>query len=927
MSRPLPACFGCLSRYRLGAILAGACVFGACSVSHPRVPVNSPAPAEPQEDSAKRAPPRDNGRLPELATPLRYALSFDIDPREESFRGETRIDVEIPAQTSYVVLHSHGQSITSARAVLEDAAQPSRVARVSARAAHGAPPADKDELVLSFDPPLSPGRATLELTHSTLFGRELSGLYRIKDGGAWYAFTQFEATFARRAFPCFDEPGFKVPFALSVRVPKGMRAFANTPVKSQEDSLDKTVFRFADTPPLPTYLVALVVGDFDVREATRSTKPPIRLITTKGKTGMGALALEATFGLVDALSGWFGSPYPYEKLDIVAVPEFDAGGMENAGLLTFREELLLLDPARASADARRMQALALAHELAHQWFGNLVTAAWWDDLWLNEGFATWMESRIVDVWNPALGAKLDAAAAYLDVMDTDALASARAVRQPVVTTSEAIEAFDAITYEKGAAVISTIEAWVGEEAFKTGVRTYLKANAFKSVGADQLFSELDRASGKNVTQMAASYLDRTGVPEVTARFACDQGARWHIELGQQPWRPLGSRAHEESEQTWTVPVCVRAQGEKSVQCADLASGAPSIVAGRKCPAWVHPNPDSRYYRFAMDVPQMLKLAKARAQLDVPERLSLLSNAWAGVRSGRLNAGFMLKILPLFDDDPTRQVILALVSTLSTMSQTLVGDEARPAFREFVKERLAKRTSELGWLSVPSNHARSGDIDDTSVLRQAVLSAMGNLAEDEATLRKAEEFAVRWLADPASVDPNLAAVALDLAARHGGADRLAALHGTARTARTSEDRIVALKATAGFDDPALLRRALDATLGEDMRPQDVMYVLSAAFARRTARAPTEAWVRDRWDDLRKKLPGALGARLMYAAGIACTKAELDARTAFYSPRARTMEGSARPLAEALESASLCTALRAGGSASFTRELLNLKTIKK
>ncbi|MDB5214356.1 MAG: peptidase, partial [Myxococcaceae bacterium] len=614
----------------------------------PAVPPPSRPPPSASEPVTLLPPPRDDGHLPALAAPLHYALAFDIDPRADKFTGLARIDVEIPAKTSHVVLNGHALGITDARALVGAVAHP---ARASWRPAHGARPENPEELVLTFDPPLEPGRATLAITYSAPFGEELSGLYRVADGGNWYAFTQFEATDARRAFPCFDEPGFKVPIGVTVTVPQGMLAFANTPEQRRETAAGKTTFSFADTPPLPTYLVALAAGELEVKELARTTKPPIRLITVKGKTGQGALGLEATSGLVDALATWFGIPYPYEKLDIVAVPDFAAGAMENAGLVTFREELLLLDPARASVRARRSQALVVAHELAHQWFGDLVTAAWWDDLWLNEGFATYMEWRIVDKWKPSFGAKTDAVVDTLGVMDLDALASARAVRQPVVSTSEADEAFDGITYEKGGAVLRTIENWIGEEAFQRGVRDYLTSNAFKSVHADRLFSALDRASGKDVTQMAATYLDRAGVPEVTAQIQCDHGSRWHIELGQEPWRPLGSKVPEDLERAWTIPVCVLAQGEPKPQCADLAYGAPSIVAGRKCPTWVHPNVDGSYYRYALSESEMMKLGQARKDLDVPGRISLLSNAWAAVRAGKLKPPVMLKLLPLFDDEP------------------------------------------------------------------------------------------------------------------------------------------------------------------------------------------------------------------------------------------------------------------------------------
>src|SRR5690606_33394265 len=296
----------------------------------------------------------------------------------------------------------------------------------------------------------------------------------------------------------------------------------------------------------------------------------------------------------------------------------------------------------------RAQALVIAHELAHQWFGDLVTASWWNDLWLNEGMATWMEWRIVDKWRPAYGVRSDAIVSIHDVMDRDGLGSARAIRQPVVSTSEADEAFDGITYEKGAALLATIERWIGEEAFQRGVREYLRENAWKSVQADRLLSALDKASGKDVTQMALTFLDKPGVPEVSARLECERGGRWHAELSPQQWRPLGSKLPEESDSSWTIPVCVRPHGEKNDICAELVAGAPSLVAGRGCPRFVHPNAGGSYYRFTMSEKDFVRLAEARRQLDVPARISLLSNAWAAVRSGQIEAKAMLKVLPAFD---------------------------------------------------------------------------------------------------------------------------------------------------------------------------------------------------------------------------------------------------------------------------------------
>ena len=892
-----------------------------------------PSPRTPSVVTEAPTPlpaPLANGRLPALATPVGYTLDLDVDPDKPRFSGVVRIEVEVPQKTSFVVLHGRSLDITTARALLPPP-QAGLLATVSTRTAQGgkAP----EELVLAFPSPLPPGRALLVIEYTAPFDDSLSGLYRVKDGASSYAYTQFEPTDARRAFPCFDEPSFKVPFDVSVTVPRSMIAVANTPEAAREAIGDKTRFRFARTQPLPTYLVALAVGDLEIKEATRFTRPPIRIITTKGKSAMGDLALEATGGIVDALANWFGIPYPYDKLDIVAVPQFRSGAMENAGLITFREERLLLDPTRASVSARRSQALIIAHELAHQWFGDLVTASWWNDLWLNEGMATWMEARIVDKWRPAYGARLDAVALAHDVMDLDGLAAARAIRQPVVSVGDAQEAFDGITYDKGAALIATIERWVGEDAFQRGVRAYLQENSFKSVQADRLLTALDRSSGKDVTQMASSYLDKPGVPDVSAHFECERGGRWHVELASQPWRPLGSKLPEQIDGAWTIPVCVRAQGDKKDTCTELVAGAPSLLAGKgHCPAYVHPNWGSSYYRFSLSERDFVRLAENKKELEPGARISLLSNAWAAVRSGALDPKAMLRILPAFDDDDTRQVVDQVVRILASMSDTVVEEDARPAFRKFSLARLAKRKKALGWAPAPAPAPANGKAGtktggdrsgDEALVRMSMLFAMGDTVEDDATLREADEIATKWLADPASVDADTGAVALDLASRKAGEPRLAALVAATKRAKNREDRIVAIRAMMGFDDEALLKKALDVTLTSAIDESEMRYVLSAAFGRRRSRPIAEAWVRAHWDELRKKLPGRLGAQLVRAAGVGCSSAEADERAKFYTPRAASIEGASRGLASALEAVSLCSALREQGARPLTKALLGAK----
>jgi cytosol alanyl aminopeptidase len=889
-----------LAHVALG-VLAG-CGAEAPVVTTPPPPVVLAAADRPD------APPatRDDGRLPKLVRPIRYDVALDVDPRKERFHGEVLLALEVTQRTFHVVMHAH--DLTIARAVIAvDGGGAPMPATVATRAANGS--TTNEELVLSFPRALEAGQtATLTLAYDAPFGADLTGLYRTRDGDRWYAYTDFEPTDARKMLPCLDEPIFKAPFDVKVTVPKGMLAIGNAKEASRKDEEPATTtFRFATTKPLPTYLLAIAVGDFDLREGGTAAVP-MRVVAPKGKGDMAQLALDAALGVTQALESYLKVPFPFPKLDLVAVPEFASGAMENAGLITFRQELLLVDTRHASTRARRSLATLMAHEVAHQWFGDLVTAEWWNDLWLNEAMATWLQSRIVHAWQPQLGTKDDLVSSGLGVMDQDGLASARAVRQPVRSVAEAREAFDGITYTKGAAVLAMIEQWVGAEAFQASLHDYLEAHAYKNATAASLLGTLDHKTRLDVTAVADSFLNRPGVPILTAHLECEPG-RWHVELQQEAWRPLGSAAAD-TQQTWSHPVCLRAEGRKEPSCTVLAGGAPSLIAGTgRCPAWVLPNEHSAgYYRFTEAAPELLALGRAMPAQAPVDRLSFVSNAWAAARAGLVGPDQLLKLLPAFDKESDRSVVDAVVGVLSGLDDTVVDDDVRPQFRAYVAARLSVQKAAVGWAPA----AAPKEDESRPFLRRTLLFAMADLAGDAATLREAEPLAQAWLKDAGSVDPDIAPIAVELASRGAGEERLAALRDAAKRARTPEDRIVALRGMASFDEPQVLEHALDLLFTDEIKPAEARYLLGTASNRRATRPVVRKWVEARWDKLRAKLPGQLSRGLFFAAGLACTRAEKEASAAFFGPRAAAVEGAARPLAVALESASVCAEQKARGT---------------
>jgi len=877
------------------------------------------APPPPPPTASAEPPPaaREDGRLPALALPERYALTLAVDPDQERFQGEVKILLFLASQTPYLVMHGRDLHVTE---VVARAGTETFRGTATARVAHeGLVP---EELVLGWDRPLPQGTVTLEIAYDAPFADSLTGLYRVKEGGRNYAFTEFEATDARRAFPCFDEPGWKTPWDVTIKIPKGMLAFANAPEIGHEDVGASTIVRFATTLPLPSYLVAFAVGDFDVREGPR-TPVPIRLIATKGKGALGDVALEATAALTQKLSEYFALPYPYAKLDVVAVPDFDAGAMENAGLITFRDELLLIDPKRATVRARRALEATIAHELAHQWFGDLVTMRWWNDLWLNEGFATWAEAKILDTWKPAYQTRLQQMAGFSDVMDTDALPSARAIRQPVASTSEAMEAFDDITYEKGAAVLTMLEHAVGDGAFQSGVRTYLQDHAWRTATADDLMRALGTASGKDVSAMAASFLDRPGVPGVRAKFRCEKRdagyfAKW--SLAETAWRPL-----IDGPVTWWTPAHAGAafwnvQVELDTPVFPIATGlletSPAAeVEHAGCPDWFEPNASfAGYYRYSLDEKPWEALFRSWAKLPVLARLSALENLWAGVRAGATAPTVLLRLLPTLDRETDRHVVEREVSVLAGVGHALVEERARPAFRSYVAARMAPHEARI------LRGSASGPDDDRTLLARSVTWALAELADDERTLTAADGVARRWLNDPSSVDADVAEAAVGQGSRHARQERVRALHELVGRATTPQDRAIAAAALGGFEDRTVLASALDVSLADDARTEDTSRIILAAADHRVSRAAAIDWTVANWDRIKKKLPDGLSGRLFDLAAFACTAVDRERMSAFFGPKTKEVPGTERPLAEALERASSCIALHERGSRAVT-EFLN------
>src|SRR5690348_7780039 len=534
-----------------------------------RQPAHAPKPA-----AAKSAEAPPLTRLPDWAVPESYDLSIKSDPDQSDYRGTVTIAVDLKKAANHLWLH--GKDLKVSSVTITDAH-----GRTHAGKYDGDVTAEAEKAGVArvdFGATLQPQKLKLKFDFTAPYNGTLQGYYKVVFAGNAYLQTQMEPISARLAFPCFDEPGFKVPLNLSLTIPAADKAVANAAETGSKPAGAgwKTV-TFAQTKPLPTYLYAWAVGPWDIVDGPgippnewRSTPVPVRGIATKGNGPKMQRALAMVPAIIEHEEAYYGFGYPFGKLDLAALPDFSAGAMENAGLVTFRDWLLLLDKDSAPS-AVRSSFNVIAHELAHQWTGDTVTLDWWNDIWLNESFATWMQQKIEGEIHPDWHAHLDRIMGGQEAMQNDSLASARMIRQPITGNGDIETAFDGITYQKGAAVLGMFENFVGAQVFQKGMQAYIKAHAFGNANAGDLVDAIATAAGKGEAFRKAfkSFLNQNGVPLVATRLDCKPKGAAVLELTQSRYLPLGSSG--DPNRLWGVPVCVRFPNRSEEHTSELQS--------------------------------------------------------------------------------------------------------------------------------------------------------------------------------------------------------------------------------------------------------------------------------------------------------------------------------------------------------------------
>lgn len=898
------------------------------------LPVTATPAAEPAQP-VDAPPPVPTGRLGMAVVPGAYRLELTLLPDQPSFSGRAQIDVRVAAATRVIYLHGNGLEVSSA--VLKPA--------------DGAPLVASYEQVdplgvarLDFASPVPAGPATLEFAWTAPFRERADGPYRSSVGGQSYMFTQFEAIDARRMFPGFDEPAFKTPYDISVITRADSSVVGNAPVVREEAAgagLKRVVL--ARTAPLPSYLVEVAVGPFDVVAAppvppnrVRREPLPLRAIATRGKAPRLHYALDNTPRILAFLEEYFDREYPYAKLDLIASPEFGTNAMENAAAIVYGDQRILLD-ASSSLEQQRGFGVIHAHEISHHWFGNLVTPKWWDDIWLNESFANWMGNKAANAWRPELQLDVLPLQEALAAMQLDSRIAARRIRQPVDSNMQIGSSFDAITYLKGGGVLSMFEGYLGEEAFRAGIRTHMRRFPYGVADVEDFMASLAQGSGRaDVVPAFRSFIDQPGVPLVSVAVHCDaQGAS--LELRQERYLPLGSRG--ERGQTWQIPMCLRYGDGQSLakQCVLLREASARVpLEGKACPSVVMPNAGGAgYYRFALDDAHWRALVAAFPALSQREGLVLADSLSAAFQAGRLPTAELLAALRVIGNAPQAALALAPRADLIRMRDALVpaADRGRieALMREIWRPRFDALVAEQGpqaaeFAAREAPPPATAAAVNAALLRTGLIRLLALEANDAPLRARLAAQARQYLRmgqpeglDRTALEPALVEIALRAGVQDYGAPFVDVLLARMLASSDAQFRAEAAAALSNTDDPALGARVRELVMDPRLRAREPTTLLFALAGRASQRRATFEWFKANQPAFTAQLPPFALRNLPRLADGFCSKAEAAEVEGYFRPLVATWPGAARSLAETVEGIELCAALRDARQEEITRAL--------
>lgn len=776
----------------------------------------------------------DPNRLDHIVVPLAQAIELVLDPSVDTYQGRVRIDIRVTQPVRQFRLHAKELTLGSAELLQSGAHVALKMNVTEPRIG-----------IVTLEAPaaIPAGLHAIEISFENDFDRKGLAIYKTMFRDEPYLFTQMEDVNARSAFPCWDDPEFKIPWQLTVTVPSELQVVANTAVAYRDEHGATTTWRFGRTRPMPSYLFAVAVGPLEYVPVPGLAIPG-RIVTARGQSGLTQEIARISPGLLAALERYFGVPYPYEKLDQIAVPEFVFGGMENAGAITYRDSTVLFPPNNLSLSQHQRLAKVVAHEMAHMWFGDLVTMRWWTDLWLNESFATWISYKMVGQVLPQVGAEAERVRSAHEAMTLDSQAVVEPIRREMRAGGDFTLLIDALTYNKGQAVLDMTEAWLGEPVFRRAMQDYFGRHAWGSTDAADLWKALDDASGQNISGIVTPFLTQPGIPFLDFEIAAGdrvtiRQSRFHTVTGAP------------SSTKWLVPVFIRyaIAGEKRQHRMLLSESSAEItVPGISTAEWVCVNDGARgYYRWSLPVSWLARLTRvASAELTSSERLNVINNASALFAAGKIDGSGLLETIAVFGHDPEPRVATSAVEALATALGIFLRPENRTAVATALQRVWTPVVSRINW------RPQAGEPETVAPLRSRLLRVLGEMADDSEAIAAARDLARRVFAGE-TVDPELRMVGLRVSAAHGDAALFTAL--TSRIGRniSPADRRETLQAIGGFREPALVDLALAFALTGDLKGTELLQIPLELSHEEENRARVTQWVIQNYDALAKRMP--------------------------------------------------------------------------
>ncbi|MFZ0911410.1 MAG: M1 family metallopeptidase [Candidatus Acidiferrales bacterium] len=829
-------------------------------------------------------------RLPGNVIPESYELTFTPDLPKAVFTGTETIHVRVEHAANSIVLNS-------AEIEFQDVTVSSGGAEQKASVI---PDEKAEQTTFTVPKEIAAGSAAIHIHFTGTLNDKLRGFYLSQTPRRRYAVTQFEATDARRAFPSFDQPDMKAVFHITIVADKGDTAISNTSIESDTPGPGegKHTLKFAASPKMSSYLVALLVGDFQCLEGS-ADEIPIRVCATPEKKDQGAFALTTAENVLKYYDKYYYTKYPFKKLDFIGIPDFSAGAMENIGAITYREADLLIDDKTASYDSHRNIASVIAHEMAHQWFGDLVTMKWWDNIWLNEGFATWMSWKPLEAWHPEWHNELDEIEETGGALTTDSIASVRPIRAKAETPAEIGSLFDGIAYGKAASVLRAMEAYVGPDTFRKGVNAYLEKHAYGNTTAEDFWNQIAATSGKPVDKIMSGYVDQPGAPLVSVKSVC-HGNATSVTLTQTRYFADAAKLNAGSKELWEVPVSLRSSVSNDAKY-ELLTGREQTFELPGCAQWVLANEGARgYYRVQYELADFAKIsAELESRFSPEDRIRFLGDTWAMVRVGRLSIADYLNTLEKMQGDRERAVVDVMLGHLPEIHDEVVSPAERPAFEAWVRNFLRPIAHDLG--SAPT----AGESQERQALRTDVFGTLAAYGRDPELIAQSRLLTDAYMKDPSSVEEALAANALSVSAQNGDATLYDKYVEHLKTAKTPGEYYGYLGSLALFPDPALTKRTFDFVLSPAVRNQD-MFALVGTLTNPDTQAVGWDLFKTDYKQITAKIDASLGGELAQIAGIFCDPKLRDDSLQFF--RNQNISGSARLLENAKDQANACIELR-------------------